>query len=29
MIKFDDNYSVDEYGNVYSHKYGKLRKLKP
>lgn len=29
MIKFDGNYSVDEYGNVYSHKYGKLRKLKP
>lgn len=29
MIKFDDNYSVDEYGNVYSHMYGKLRKLKP
>ena len=29
MNKFDDNYSVDEYGNVYSHKYGKLRKLKP
>lgn len=29
MIKFDGNYSVDEYGNVYSRKYGKLRKLKP
>lgn len=29
MKVFDENYSVDEYGNVYSFKWGKFRKLKP